>query len=118
VDEFTIIGNEIIRGRTAKIVFKFVDPETNDPFDLSSAISVKICFTKSDGTILEKVKSDMTLFSGTKIGRGELILSTSDTDLLKDGVSQDIERVVEPSAGDLKSNIFRKILSVFDGICT
>jgi len=118
MDEFTIIGNEIIRGRTAKIVFKFVDPEINDPFDLSGAISVRICFIKNDGTILEKVKSDMTLFSGTKIGRGELVLSTVDTALLKAGVGQDIERVVEPSSGDLKSNIFRKILSVFDGVCS
>jgi len=106
----------IVHGEDKLITIRVISKSTEEPFDLTGA-TVSVKFAKTDGTTLTKsVGAGVTIVNAVA-GKMEVLLSDTDTALLKAGENQDFEAIV--TVNTVTSILqFRRALSIFEKIFT
>lgn len=91
----------------------------DDPFDLTSATEVKVCFPGDNGTPVELSSNTAGELSITNAALGKVSgnIPAAKSDLLKAAEEQDIQVEVTVTAGEPEAVILSGCLNVVDKIC-
>lgn len=102
----------IIRGSDRELFLRILVKDTGEPFDLTGATEISASFRNEDGTTLTKLLTTLgiTVISA-EAGKIKVTLTDANTVLLKVGVDQDFEVVID--IGSVRSIVqFKEALNV------
>jgi len=107
---------QVIVGEDKQLTIRIISESSDEPYDLSSATEVTVCFEGHTSTVTKNTSSGVTILSPEELGKITVDLDDTDTQALKTGT---INFEVTIDAGtDRKIVQFKKQLQVIERLCS
>lgn len=112
---------DIIRGEAQPYTIRLRLESTEDPFDFTGAIEIKVCFPAEDPDV--PIEHKLTLATITVVGNSVLgkisgILTTAETPIMAIRKGQSITVLTDFGGGDVKMVKIKNAFNVQDGDCS